>query len=380
MCEIVAVFLVADTDLQSSGLRVAQVGAAADFEVFLLARGPGFNVQGLDLQIGQVAGAAFQRAYGDVHAAEEFHGVVPQLIEPHGRILGLADDDHLLLLELVDAVDASLLDAVGADFLAEAGAVTGQRLGQLILVQHLTDVAADHGVLGRTDQVQVFTLDLVHHVLHFLEAHDALYDVAVDHERGNEVLESLVDHEVAGIAQDAGVQSGDVALQVVEAVAGRSTGAVQIDAGEHLHDVDMVRDLPFGHDGFAEAFQFHVLGVVLADGHGVVDHLRDDHHALVDLSGQFFFLLFKRCQFVGHLGDLFLGFFRFVLLAGLHQLADLLGHAVAVGSQFVASRLRRSQFFIHGDDFVHHGQLFVLELLADVLFDRIGVCSDKFDI
>ena len=47
--------------------------------------------------------------------------------------LRLADDDHLLLLELVDAVHAALLDAVRAHFLAEARGIAGQRLRQLVL-------------------------------------------------------------------------------------------------------------------------------------------------------------------------------------------------------------------------------------------------------
>ena len=42
-------------------------------------------------------------------------------IIPIHAVLGLADDNHLLLLELVDAVDAALLDAVGALLLPEAG-------------------------------------------------------------------------------------------------------------------------------------------------------------------------------------------------------------------------------------------------------------------
>ena len=176
------------------------------------------------------------------------------------------------------------------------------------------------------------------------------------------------------------MQSGYVALQIVETVAGSSSGAVQIYAGQAFHDVDVIGDLPLGNHGFAEFLEFHVLGVVLADGHGRIDHLRDDHHALIDLRRQFFFLLFQSFQLVGHLGDLLLGLFRLVLLAGLHQLADLLGHAVAVGSQLVAAGLGCAQFLVHGDDFVHHGQLLILELLLDVLLYGFGVCSYKFDV
>ena len=86
------------------------------------------------------------------------------------RILGLADDDHLLLLKLMDAVDAALLDAVRADLLAEAGGIAGQRLGQLFFVENGVDELADHGVLGRADEVEVLALDLVHHVLHLGKA------------------------------------------------------------------------------------------------------------------------------------------------------------------------------------------------------------------
>ena len=81
-------------------------------------------------------------------------------------VLGLADHDHLLLFKLVDAVDAALLQAVGALLLAEAGGVGGQGLGQLLLGDDLVDELADHGVLAGADEVQVLALDLVHHGVH----------------------------------------------------------------------------------------------------------------------------------------------------------------------------------------------------------------------
>ena len=42
---------------------------------------------------------------------EQLHGHLPQLLVPVSALLGAADHDHLLLLELVDAVEAALLDA-----------------------------------------------------------------------------------------------------------------------------------------------------------------------------------------------------------------------------------------------------------------------------
>ena len=85
------------------------------------AGGPGLHVDTLDLQVGQVARAALQRAHRDIQRAEEIDRVGIQLGEPRRALLGLADHHHLLLFKLVDAVDAALLDAVGADLLAEAG-------------------------------------------------------------------------------------------------------------------------------------------------------------------------------------------------------------------------------------------------------------------
>ena len=119
-----------DADLQPAGLGVAQVGAGADLKVFLLPGGPGLDVAGLDLQIRQVAGAALQLPHRDLQAPEQLHAVAPHLLVPVHALLGPADHDHLLLLELVDAVNAPLLDAVGALFLAEAGGIAGQVWGR----------------------------------------------------------------------------------------------------------------------------------------------------------------------------------------------------------------------------------------------------------
>ena len=60
-------FFAFDTDLQSSGLGITQVRAGTDFKIFLLARRPCLDVAGFDFQVGQVAGAAFQRPYWDIH-------------------------------------------------------------------------------------------------------------------------------------------------------------------------------------------------------------------------------------------------------------------------------------------------------------------------
>ena len=106
------------------------------------------------------------------------------------------------------------------------------------------------------------------------------HHVAADHEGRHAVGEAAPDHEVAGVGKDAGMQARHVADEVVEAVAGHAAGAVQVDAAEAFHDVGVVRDLEIGHDGLTEAFELDVFRVVLSDGHGGVDDVRDDHHGL----------------------------------------------------------------------------------------------------
>ena len=136
-------------------------------------------------------------------------------------------------------------------------------------------------MLAGADQVQVLTLDLVHHGVHVRLAHHALHHVAVDHKRRNAVGEALVDHKVTAIGCDGGVQPRDVAHQVIEAVAGYTGGSVHIHAVEALHDLRVVGDGEVRGLGLAEALHLYVAAVVRTDGHRLVDHLGDDQQQLV---------------------------------------------------------------------------------------------------
>ena len=376
--------------MQAACLCVTQIGAGADLEVLLLAGAPSLDIAALDLQVSQIAGAAVQLTHGDLHAAEQLHGHLPQLLVPFGALLGAADHDHLLLLELVDAVDAALLDAVCTLLLAEAGAV-GQSQGHLALVDGLVDEAADHGVLAGADQVQVLTLDLVHHGVHLGEGHDALHHVAVHHEGRDDVGKALVDHKVAGVGQHSLVQACNVAQQVVEAVTGHAARGVHIDAVKALHDLGVVRDGEIRHNGLTEALSLHVIGIVRADGHAGVDHLGNGVHDLLNAGRQFLLFLLQLCHLVGVrldggvVGvDLCLQLSLLCLVGALLQLTE----QRAVGlAQLVAGGLQGLHFLqgcavlgILFDDLVHQRQLCILKLLFDVFLNGVRVLADKFDI
>ena len=269
--------------------------------------------------------------------------------------------------------------------LRKQGAVAGQGQGQLGTVQRLVDEAANHRVLGRADQVQVLALDFVHHSVHFREGHNALDHVAVHHERGDDIGKALVDHKIAGVGQHSLVQAGDVAQQVVEAVAGDAACGVKVDAVEALHDVHVVRDGIVGHNGLAEALDLDVMAVVGADGHAGVDHLGDRVHDLLDLGLQLGLLGLQLLQAVSLGRDLLLDFLGLGSLGGVflglaHQRADLLGQLVAVCAQVAGLTDGGAVLGVKRDDLIDERQLGVLELFPDVFLDSVRVFTDKTNV
>ena len=285
----------------------------------------------------------------------------------------------------MDAVDTPLLDAVGALLLAEAGGVRGEGLGQALSREDLVNEAADHGVLAGADEVEVLALDLVHHAVHIGLGHYALHHIAVDHEGRNAVSEALADHKVTAIGQHCLVEAGNVAQQIVEAGAGDTAGGVQINAVEGLHNIHVVGDLEVGYLAFAEPLDFHIVGVIGAQRHGVVDHLGNHQHPLVELGVQLGLLLFQGRQALCLIGDLLfdgLGLCQLggVLLGLAHQHAHLLGQPVPVGAELVRLGNGGAALAVQLDDLVHQRQLFILELLLDVFLYRLRVFPDKLYI
>ena len=177
------------------------------------------------------------------------------------------------------------------------------------------------------------------------------------------------------------MEPGDVAAQVVEPVAADLVpGRVQLDAVELLHDVRVVGDGIVGHQGLPEALDLHVLGVVLADGHGGVDDLGDHQHALADLPLELHLTLVQGGHLVSHGGDLLLGGLRLVPLALAHEHADPLADHVPLVAEVVAAGHRLPILLIEGDHLVHQGELLVLKLLLDVLPDQVGVRAQQLDV
>ena len=120
------------------------------------------------------------------------------------------------------------------------------------------------------------------------------------------------------------MKSGDVAHEIIEAVARNLARGVEVNTVELFHDIGVVGYLEFGYKRLAEALDLNVLAVVLADGYGRVDDLRNAHHDLCYLRAELGFLLLKLRKKLRLLCDLFLDSHGFFLLALTHQHTDLL--------------------------------------------------------
>ena len=285
----------------------------------------------------------------------------------------------------MNPVNAALFNAMGALFLPEAGRIGGEGLRQAFYRQNLVNKPADHGVLGGADEIQVLALNLVHHTVHVCLGHDTLHNVAVNHKGRDAVGETLVDHEVPAIGQNRFVQAGNVTQQIIKAISGNPSRGIQVDAVEALHDIHMIGDLKVRHNRLTEALHFHVAGVVRTQGHGIINHLGNHQHPLVNLVLQLVLQLFQLCQPGGLVGDLFLHRLRLrqlgrILLGLSHQHADLLAELVPVRPELVCLRNGGAALGVQINDLIYQRQLGVLKLLFDVLFYSLGIFPDKLDI
>ena len=71
------------------------------------------------------------------------------------------------------------------------------------------------------------------------------------------------------------MEAGNVAHQVVEAVAGHAAGRIHVDAVEGLHDLGVVGDLKVRDYRLTETLDFHIAAVVRADGDGGINDIGD---------------------------------------------------------------------------------------------------------
>ena len=181
------------------------------------------------------------------------------------------------------------------------------------------------------------------------------------------------------------MQTGDVAEQIIEAVAGYASGGVEVDTVERIHNFRMVRYRERGRDGFPETLHFHVVTVVGAERYGRVNHLRNEKHFLPEFAFQFGFPGLQLFEAFGLRRDLLFDFLRLlffgrVFLGLSHELSDFLTQTVTVGTELIGLRDDSTAFGVERENLIHEGEFGVLKLFPDILPHGVGVLPDKTNV
>ena len=380
MCELRLTVRILVTNGQSARLRIRQVGAAANFKVLLLSRAPCFDVAALVFKIRKVARAAAQLSYGDIQRTEQLHRVAPQLFVPFFAFFGAANDDHFLLLELVNTVNTPFFQAVCALFLSKTRGIGRQRQRKLCAVDDLPHESTDHRMFGRADKVQVFPFDFIHHVFHFVEAHYARNDVAMNHVRGNHVSEAFVNHKITRIRKHRGMQACNIARQIVESLPRSTARGIYVDTIQLFQNIQMVGNFKVGNRRLAKACKLDVFFIVLAKGHVVGNNIRNCHHRLFECCFYFRAFRFNSRKTLCVCLYLRLDFFSAFLIARLHQHAHLFGQGVSCSTKGVAFLNERTALCVQLQHFIYKRKLSILKLFTNVFTNQVGVGTDKLNI
>ena len=297
-------------------------------------------------------------------------------MEPVHAFFRLADNNHFLLFKLVNPVNAPFFQTVCTNFLPEAWRIASQGLRQVAFRQNGINKFPDHGVFARTDQIEVFTFNLVHHAFHFCKAHNAGNNAAPNHERRNVIGKALVDHEIPCIVQNTGMQAGNIAAQIIETITAGLSSRINVNSVQVFHDVNVIRNREIRNNRFAKAFYFHIFAVVLANRNAFINDVRDNEHSLPNFCFQFGFFLFEFVQLCTDGSHFLLHRFCFVLFALSHQCTDFLADGLSLVPEVVTSHLGFPELLVQIQHFIYQRQFFVLKLLADVFLYQFRICPD----
>ena len=140
-----------------------------------------------------------------------------------------------------------------------------------------------------TDKIQILSLDLIHHSIHFGKAHNACYHIAPDHKRRNTIGKPTSDHKITGIGKNRRMKPCDIAHQIIESVSGYSSGTFKINAVKALHDICMIRNIKFRNHRISVFLDFYVFAVIFSDRNRRINDVWDRHHDLFNSCFYFFF-------------------------------------------------------------------------------------------
>ena len=368
------------TDFQTTCLCITKVGAASYLKVFLLSWRPCFNIQGFHFQVCQVTRAAFQCTNRNIQGTKQINSVLPQFVKPHLAVLWIANYDHLLLLKLVDTVNASLFKSMSTFLFTEAWRITCKSFWKLFFRNDLVNKFTNHRMLTGSDQVQILTFDLVHHGIHLSEAHNTCNNVTSDHERRYTVCESSVNHEITCICNNCRMKSCDIPHQIIETITSNTSCAIKVDSVKSFHDFCMIRNFEVRNNRFTKFLNLNVLAVIFTNRYRWVNDIRDYHHILQKLFLNFFLSLGKFLNTLTGSCNLFLNFLCFILLSLAHKSTNLFGNFISLCTKSFYFLFDLAVFLIQLQNLVNQLQFAILEFIADVLLYDFRVLSHKFDV
>src|SRR5215213_8577982 len=152
----------AEADRHPAGLVVAEVRARAHLEPALDAGRPHLEVVLLRLDEAHLAGAHQDDAISQTEALEEELGPFRQPLECGRRLVGLLEEHHLDLVELMHAEDAAGVLAGSPGLAPEAWGVGGVADRKLVGVEDLVAVQVRDRHFGSRDEVQIVARHDVH--------------------------------------------------------------------------------------------------------------------------------------------------------------------------------------------------------------------------
>lgn len=252
---------------------------------------------------------------------------------------------------------------------------------QILLLEDFVAVHRGHRVLARRDQVLVLAVDLVHDVLEVGEIGHALVCGPVHHvgrdDRGGV---SALDKNVHRKPLERHIKQGEPALQEVEPGPGDLRRALEVRPVVLDGERAVVLQVERGKVRFTPPpADLDVLGIVLTDGHALVQDVREPHQAILYRFGEV--IVFRlglvdprgKARRLGKEPPL-------DLLSCLPRLADLAGYNVSAVAQ---APDRHGEFPcspVHLQHLVDPGKFLGVSSLREVCPDDLGVCTNELQL
>ena len=187
-------------------------------------------------------------------------------------------------------------------------------------------------MLAGSDEIKIFSLNLVHHGIHLCKTHNTCNHITADHERRYTVSKSTVNHEISCIGDNCGMKSCNISHQIIESISCHSSGTVKINTIETLHNLGMIRNFKIRNYRLTVSLYLYVLSIILSNRNARINDVRNGHHDLGYFLIQFFFFYRQFFQFFGISCNLFFYRFCLFLFALTHQSTNLFGNFVLLTS------------------------------------------------